>query len=98
MKGMTFQRFWEIANGLARKAFVLERTAKGKSPDAFWHGLEKEPIISVFLDRVGQWMQLSIDQEDSGAVVCSDRPISSKIPLNKRYYVSLPSVDAIFLV
>lgn len=83
------------AEKLARTGSLLRKIGFG-DPVAYWHAMgEGEPCVSF---RSGpRW--LTVHLESAGGVVSSsEEPCRSRVPLYAEPYVSLPPVDAVFLL
>jgi hypothetical protein len=94
---MDLQKFVEIAHQLAKPSTELRLNGTG-DPVAYWHGMSMEgaPVIS-FLDNA-IWCEVSLDWEVEGRVLAVDEPDRHGLPLFESMHVSLPPVDAIFLL
>ncbi|RUL74968.1 hypothetical protein [Dyella choica] len=94
---MDLEKFVAIANQLARPSAQLRLDGQG-DPVAYWHGMSMQgaPVIT-FLDE-GRWREVSLDREQKGRVIEVSEPNRNGIPLFESRHISLPPIDAIFLL
>src|SRR5262245_49998034 len=92
---MNVAEFIAEAEQLARPGLLL-RTGGSGDPVAYWHGIEEgTPCVSFRAESA--WLTVVVD-EDGGSVVSAEKPRVSSVPLYAQRYISLPPVDAVFLL
>ena len=92
---MNISDFTAEAEKLARTGYLLRKIGSG-DPVAYWHAIDEgEPCVSF---RSGsRWLTVTLEGE-GGVVRSSEEPCRSRVPLYAEQYVSLPPVDAVFLL
>ena len=93
---MNIQTFTDEANRLSRPCEFLPRNGAGK-PSEFWHGTS--PGLCVSLADHDKWLNVFLhDDCINGNVEITAMPTTSNIPLYATTGISLPPVDAVFLL
>lgn len=87
--------FMAEAENLSRVGYLLRSSGPGE-PVAYWHGIEVGKPCICFAHQ-SRWLTVSLDDE-AGAVHVSNAPLRSEIPLYAEKYLSLPPIDALFLL
>ena len=93
---MELDQFLVEAKALARPGYLLETQGVGEAV-ALWHDFDTEGRV-VSLQHGGSWITLKTNSRLGPSVVPAHRDELVGRPLFARPYVSLPPVDAVFLL
>jgi hypothetical protein len=93
---MNINEFKAEAERLARLNSIFRTDGTG-TPSACWYGVD--PGLSLSLLHNGEWLNIYLhDDCDGGHVDKGSEPDRSGVPLFPEPCISLPPVDAIFLL